>query len=373
LFDSLPQDAYRVVQGHLMETHLALSLSPDTSLTAAMPDFRQLVQQYSHHPVTDVSAYQPYDNPLWNRLVRETAQRHYNASFLIPIGALRTLDWMDALTQGHWCLLASDKGSQRLESQLDVDDPDLVAHDGAFSLSINFHTLEQWFTHRGGQSLNAPVNCQQPIHTFAAVRGLQPLPATHALPQALHRHFGPVALTRAMPAMLNVLGDVKPLEGLKFNQQRIDALLEGIRLSLCDPLVISRLTRVIYPFLPDFSINQRQDLLTLLNRGQQLYFAFPAEPLYPLSLGIFLVALCMPDKAIVFIRQAMALQPQNAHVYLWLGKAYDQLHNPRKARDCFYNACLLDPSLVDAQDRLAALTIILDERPTESDYFTDKQ
>jgi hypothetical protein len=367
LFDSLPQDAYQVNQGQLHHTLLSLTSTEDLP-QPVIPTLDQLDLHYTHQPVTDEGV---YDDPLLNRILWQTAQAYYNASFLLPVGALRCLSWLDALSGGQWLLLATDKGSQRKENHLVVDTPDMVTHAGAFSFFVNFEALQQWFEAKGGQTLSCPVQLQQPLFTFCAARGLAAQQPDDALPQAMARQFGLTSLTRAVPTLLPILNTLQASHPLDFeaDQRQIEALLTCIRLSLCDPFVISRLTRVIYPFLPSFLPAQRDDFLQMLNRAYQLYFPFAAEPLYPLSLGIFLTTLGLHDKALAALRQAMALQPHNAHVYLWLGKTYDQLHNPRKARDCYHNTVVLDASLTDAHDRLAALNVILNERPTESDWF----
>lgn len=378
LFDSLPQDAYRVEKGLLHNTQLTLTLKPDATLNNALPDIRQLDFNYTHQPVEQtLTQFNPYTNPLWNKIVRDTAQAYYNASFMLPLGAFRAMDWMQQLTQGQWLLLATDKGSQRKENHLDGDDPDIVLHSGAFSFFVNFDAISQWVSGQKSdngeqaQTLSQPVQLQQQLCTYVAVNGLPPLPQNNPLSLAVDKHFGQIAPTRLIPAFLPVLGNLSSEQPPQYKQDQmhIDALLQGIRLSMADPYVISRLTRVIYPYLGSFSPDQRQDLLIMLDRASKFYFPFKAEPLFPLSLGIFLVLFRLPDKAVNAIKQALAIEPRNAHSYLWLGKAYDQLNNPRKARDCYHNACVLDNTLEDAKDRLAALNIILNERPCESDWF----
>ena len=367
LFDSLPQDAYRVENGQLQNVLLSLN-TIETLPKPVIPDLRQLELNYSYEPVVDE---QVYEDPLLNRILWQTAKVYYNASFMLPVGALRTLSWLDALCGEQWLLLATDKGSQRKENHLVVDTPDMVMHDGAFSFFVNFEAFHQWFEALGGQTLSCPVQLQQPLHTYVAVRGLPTQHPYEVLPQTVARQFGLTSLTRAVPTLLPVLGNLQASQPLDFesDQRHIEALLTGIRLSMCEPFVMCRLTRVIFPFLPSFLPTQRDDLLQMLNRASQLYFPFAAEPLFPMSLGIFLTTLGLHEKAVSALRQAMALQPHNAHVFLWLGKAYDQLHHPRKARDCYHNAVVLDASLTDAQDRLAALNVIVSERPTESDWF----
>jgi hypothetical protein len=74
-----------------------------------------------------------------------------SASFSIPIGALRALNHLTAISNST-LLLTGDKGYNKLSNFLGLYDPH-IAVDGALSFMVNFHAISIWFAIKGGFTL----------------------------------------------------------------------------------------------------------------------------------------------------------------------------------------------------------------------------
>jgi hypothetical protein len=77
------------------------------------------------------------------------------ASILMPIGALRAVRRLTALS-GNRCLVVSgDKGNNNPEQFRGLMDPHIAVH-GSFSVMVNYHAIGAYFTSRGGFALHNP-------------------------------------------------------------------------------------------------------------------------------------------------------------------------------------------------------------------------
>mmetsp|Transcript_22395 Transcript_22395/g.29289 ORF Transcript_22395/g.29289 Transcript_22395/m.29289 type:complete len:488 (-) Transcript_22395:941-2404(-) len=84
----------------------------------------------------------------------DTADRT-GASLLIPIGALRALNRLTALSQGRVLVISGDKGNNNPEFFSGLMDPHIAVH-GSFSVMVNYHAIGMYFTSRGGFAVHNP-------------------------------------------------------------------------------------------------------------------------------------------------------------------------------------------------------------------------
>ena len=77
------------------------------------------------------------------------------ASFLFPIGALRALRRLMALSQGRGLVISGDKGNNHAEQFKGLMEPHIAVH-GSFSVMVNYHAIGMYFISRGGFALHNP-------------------------------------------------------------------------------------------------------------------------------------------------------------------------------------------------------------------------
>jgi trehalose-6-phosphatase len=62
------------------------------------------------------------------------------ASLLVPIGALRALNRLTALSKGRVLVVSGDKGNNNPEFFRGLIDPHIAVH-GSFSVMVNYHAI----------------------------------------------------------------------------------------------------------------------------------------------------------------------------------------------------------------------------------------
>ena len=77
------------------------------------------------------------------------------ASILFPIGALRALRHLSAMSSSRAFVISGDKGNNNVEQFRGLMDPHIAIH-GSFSLMVNYHAVGAYFTSRGGFALHNP-------------------------------------------------------------------------------------------------------------------------------------------------------------------------------------------------------------------------
>lgn len=81
-----------------------------------------------------------------------TSGRADYASLLMPVGAFRVIDTLQALTGGALAVVAGDKGYGSADLFWGYRVPAIAIH-GSFSVMVNFHAIAAWVNARGGHAL----------------------------------------------------------------------------------------------------------------------------------------------------------------------------------------------------------------------------
>ncbi|HEV2844760.1 MAG TPA: SAM-dependent methyltransferase [Thermoanaerobaculia bacterium] len=149
VFDSIPQDAFRVRDGKLFELLATLTV-PEEEKDLDDPALIQKVQvSWEEHPAAE----DYYGDPELDPILREYAERLEGTTVLFPCAAIRCARNLAQLSDNRLLLLSGDKGYSREELLAGRAEPGLAVH-GSFSMMVNYHALGRWFVHRGSESLS---------------------------------------------------------------------------------------------------------------------------------------------------------------------------------------------------------------------------
>lgn len=164
LFDSIPQDAFRVVDGDLVALHVAATSSqaePDLDDPELMA---RIELSYEPAPL-DIDSLGPGAAAVLDgyRRLGDTGP------LLFPTAALRCLDRLADVCGRRMLLLSGDKGFADGEELRAADDPEVVAHGPAFSLTVDFGAIGAWFEQQGGCRLQ--VGRPSRLHVSAGLLG----------------------------------------------------------------------------------------------------------------------------------------------------------------------------------------------------------
>jgi tetratricopeptide (TPR) repeat protein len=165
-FDSTSQDLFFVKGGALLEGVVTTSSSqeePDHGDPQMLP---RLTLQYGQRQAAEPY----YGEPALDGLLREYRDHLGDTAVLVPIGAIRCLDNLAALTGGRLLLVSADKGVTGVEEIVALAEPHRARHGDCFSMDVNFHALGRYVEARGGLAL-FPAQRDRHLKTTAFVLG----------------------------------------------------------------------------------------------------------------------------------------------------------------------------------------------------------
>jgi tetratricopeptide (TPR) repeat protein len=161
VFDTLRHDAFRMVNGQLMESLLTVyteeTFEPDLRDPALINRFKQ---EWEHRDI-DLKT-EPYYtgveedmNCILSDILRKRTVE--KASVIVPVGAIRCLRNLQHVCDGRVIVLAGDKAYNHDEEMKGIRNCHIAVH-GSFSVMVNFSAMMKWTSSQsyGGFSLCTP-------------------------------------------------------------------------------------------------------------------------------------------------------------------------------------------------------------------------
>jgi tetratricopeptide (TPR) repeat protein len=150
VFDSLRQDAFRVVNGELYEGVLTVRSDHSSEPDLQDPNLIKRVRfswHYNKLSRDDNGKYQYYSgkyadlNPVLNDVVKQEVLA--NSTLLIPLGAIKCIKAFLRLSGNQLFVLAGDKGYNHAKELIGLREPHIAVH-GSFSMMVNFHFVKSY-------------------------------------------------------------------------------------------------------------------------------------------------------------------------------------------------------------------------------------
>lgn len=147
LLDSLPMDLFRVTDGQLYEGLASLDAPPDD---VESPDMRGARINWTYRPV----AMPYYGEPALDETLADClGQPQDDYWILFPLGAMRCLQRLRALTPGPMLVVAADLGSTRFPS-FPVEEPEVIMPGAYFYAPVDFALLAKYAARLDGHALH---------------------------------------------------------------------------------------------------------------------------------------------------------------------------------------------------------------------------
>ena len=139
VFDSVPQDLFRLRDGRAQQCLVSLSLDADPATLDVAETLSRLRVDYDYADLTEA----PYPEPWLRRLLSDYQSTLRDTHLLFPAAGLRCLEHLAGLSRQGLLLLSADKGEHRLAALDGRVAPGLVRH-GSVSLPVNYHAFTQF-------------------------------------------------------------------------------------------------------------------------------------------------------------------------------------------------------------------------------------
>jgi tetratricopeptide (TPR) repeat protein len=333
-FDGIPQDAFFVEKGRLMEGLVTLS-SPRREPDREDPDILSRVElSYDKHAVD--SDY--YQNPHWNEILRHYQSRLDDTAFLFPCGALRCFENLKRISGGRLLLLTGDKGYSREEDLLGRKEPAITKH-GSFSMTVNYHAMGQYVQKKEGLSLNTGHRHRH-LNISAFLLGNPPGDYVETL-QAYHE-----AVECCGPDDFYTLK--KAIE-TGYDGWTPEQVLSYVRLSGYDAKIVLACFPTLMDGLPVASESTRRELFNTVQRVWEVYFPMSEDDDVASYLGVLLYELGYYAEALNFFLRSKELYGPYAMVFFNMGLCHYGLGRMEQALASVNEALVLDADLEDAR------------------------
>jgi tetratricopeptide (TPR) repeat protein len=335
VFDSIPNDLFRMADGELQEGQVPRSPVFESNFPAnyavTLEDINSPVR---YQPIT-----LPYYNePARDALVQRYADELTDGHFCIPVAALDVIDRLTAIAGGEMLLLASDKAYSNHYPMYTVYEPELAFHNEAYSIMVNFHALGEYCRQRGGDCYHQRT--QQGLATSAFLAGARfaELPRTRLAADTHLATFSPGDLFR----LSTHLADAGASGAL-------DALTAYLNAMQWDPELINQHQDVILDEIADADFSARKDLAEGVMRAAEHYYHVPDNVDTLSNLGVVLQELERYDDALQCYEASQRYGNDSDLLHYRLGLCQLGLGNCAEAVAMFEAALARNPDYVMAK------------------------
>lgn len=340
VFDSLPVDAFSVIDGELREWRVRLcSIWNDTDLDDPGVLERARLGWDAHA----VAPADYYGDPVLDRILDEHRAQLPDTAFTFPSASLACLSRLSALAGGRMLVLSADKGEVDADALRGQSGPNLTMH-GSFSIGVNFHAIARYACEHGGDAL---LPAERPHHIACCAFVLGAPPGGHV--ETRDAYAG--ELDAMTPSQFVSLTLSTAHMAATLSLDHWNAYLGFTRR---DPKLVADALPYLLPLVSSASApapDERAALLRLLVEAWDGYFHI-GEPFdLGLALGELAVALGAWSEAIGFLEGSLRWYGATPAALVHLADCHDRLGQPAAAR------ARLDEALALAPAHAAALAL----------------
>jgi RimJ/RimL family protein N-acetyltransferase/predicted SnoaL-like aldol condensation-catalyzing enzyme len=328
LFDCLPHDVFEVSGGNLYESLVTVKKGKRRSNGGISEEFEAVELDYHPQPISK-DAY--YKNESWNRILGQYVKAEKDGAFLFPVGALKCVENMRALSGGDLLILSGDKGHHQFELTQTQEKPKWSSHGYCFTFDVNYFALSEYMRHSGGQALRTAQNPLN-LNVLAFLYGQE----TSRIGQAYREYvggFGPDSFYT-----------VKKLAENNQENLSLEEIISLLRLSRYDVSILISCYERLMQILSHANAAEKERFYTELQIVVQGCF-IPDIKSNAFQLGNLLAAVERYDQSLVYYRQAQTETGNSAYTEFNLGLTYLVIGKIDEARNCLTNALTLDEDL----------------------------
>ncbi|MDQ6604554.1 MAG: tetratricopeptide repeat protein [Chloroflexota bacterium] len=317
VFDSVPQDLFRINEGAIEECLMTMVVRKDEQSETVADHLSALKCKLTYRPLTEP----PYDEAYLQKLLAMYRKTLVDSHLLFPAMGLRCLGRLQDLSQAGVVLLSADKGEHRLSALQGRPAPGLVRHGGAFSINVNYHAFKELCEHGGGIAL-FPTAQYRSVNVCCLIMVADA--ADHRDTRSAYRRFveefGPddfFSITRTANEQIGAMS--------------VENIVAYLRLSYYDGQQLSRCIPRLIELAPDFGTEDREAVLTAAEQAWELQ--------YPLGEGLDLAGqiagLCygLADhaRALTFLQHSITTYGEEPGTLKNMALCYQQLGDDERA------------------------------------------
>jgi Putative S-adenosyl-L-methionine-dependent methyltransferase len=342
VFDSLPQDAFVIKNGQILEALVTTTRNPNHNPNSE-GELKDLQLSYKNVEVSP----NRYPEESWTLILEQYRTGVPSGTVLFPCAALKALKKLGQCTDGRMLLLAADKAIAHEEDlQLYQGPPAIEFHGpGCFSQMVNFDAIGKYFVGLGGKALKPDKHSAGlAIGAFLQLRPGDEFPGTASAYRDAMAAFGPDDLF-ALLAWLHP----------HMEQMSIPQTLALLRLTRWDTTAFLRLFPVIARQLRSVGAERTDLRNAVLSTWANHYPVSAAENVLAFNCGVILLELRFFAEALPMFKASEQVLGRSAATSYNLGLCAQGLGKPAETLAFMTEACNLDPSFEPARSARAKL------------------
>ncbi len=335
IFDSVPQDIFRVSEGKFQVGLATVSTAQDN-----VKDNQPIEQEH----LEVVFSYKDTSIPYYQDEYLDAVLSHYHKQIeegylLFPIGSLRGIRRLMDISNQKLCVICSDMGFSRYGDLYQQEEPCCIFN-GSFYMMLDFRIIAQYFQQWGGdyyhqfteQSLNTSVfllgfnlqtmpETRQAVETFLDAFG-------HATFYNIYEHIERTKPFSKLEMLLTFLSTTQ-WDTHVFDSS-INIILEQIRSGYASILVVSDLMSIMEKIADNF-----------------YYKPYSIDTLF--NIGLFFQEIREYEKALHYFAQSIHYFGENEITLYNMGLCYYFLSETEYALEMFRFAIKINPTYIMAR------------------------
>lgn len=320
IFDTIPQDVFRIEQGLLQEVLLTTRHSQPAAPDLSQPEVMSQFALSYHHKTIDPQTY--YPEPYLNQLLLTYQARLSDTTVAIPTVALRALQRLLVLSGQRLLLLSSDKGYTHEDELFFLSTQHIQFH-GSLSMMVNYHAIGQCLG--GVMAATEQRNINLKTALFLVGGDANTFADTLLCFQEQVDRFGPY--------------DFYTLAGQTRHHTEtasIEQIIALFRLSSYDPNVVFDYGKELLEQTTQVSDGVRHELVKCLTRCWENFFPLGRD--LPFEIARILLALRRPREAVLFNQHSMRLFGEHPVTLSNMGICHFYAEDFTEALRCFDRA-----------------------------------
>lgn len=336
IFDSLKQDVFRVREGILEESRIALIHTGEGEVDFENgQNLKDLSMQYEDAEAVD----NPYGEDRFNAILKTYKENLGDTAFCFPVGTLRAIQTFESFTDAGVMIISSDKGYSHMHQLLGNGGPSLARH-GSVSFMVNYHALSLYFQQGGGFALTCSERAGS-IETCAFISQGSPqdfMQTCLSFKEGMDEH-GPVDFF----LLKNKLKPDNWKPSLKF-------ALSMVRLSAYDPETFYVLRHSFRDGVEDISSERKREVYRTMMHVSGNFYPLGEDRDIPFAIGRILHRMDYNKEAIHFYQRSLDICGIDRATYYNMGLCYHRLGQNGAAIHHFDKALEQDANYGSARD-----------------------
>jgi len=334
-FDTTAQDAFWMRDGKLHEGLATLVSDRKEEAPLDPTVVSRATLRFEQRPVaTDY-----YEDKALNGVLAHYAETLGNTSLLFPIGALKGIRSLMALSRDRLLVLSADKGYTHEDELVARGDPQLAVHGGdCFSMMVNYHAIGLYFRERGGQALH-PATRDKRLKVSAFLQGGSETawPETASAFRQATSGFSPCDY-------FTLASEVRK----QLPAATLEVILALLRLGEWDSHLLYNYSSAIAEQAKNAPDHLRQELVRAVEKCWEHYY--PMSQDVPFEIGRIYGALERPVDALRFYDESLRLFKEHPATLFNAGLCHYRLQRPQEALSLMERALRLKPDYAPARE-----------------------